>query len=68
MAQANTTIEVTIIPRFPQPDVCPGCGRCRQCGQGGWPYPVYPIWRAPLPTDPYYVGDPPPGTSPTITC
>lgn len=67
--------------------VCPGCGRCRQCGQRTapvypwygpcqpyvppWqptaPQPLQPIWVQP---NPYYVGDPIPGTpgTTTITC
>ena len=42
----------------PQPNVCPGCGRCRQCGQ---PTPGLPSWPYPGPTwiyQPYY----------TVTC
>ena len=55
--------------------VCPGCGRCRVCGQRTaplypWygPYapqvPIYPL-TVPMPntTPYYYVGDPVPGTS-----
>lgn len=35
----------------PQQDVCPGCGKCRQCGQyvgPSWPQPYYvPSWLTP---------------------
>lgn len=58
--------------------VCPGCGRCRECGQPApVSVPVYPTWpHAPIypsPTTsppwspPYYVGDPTPGSPGTIT-
>lgn len=23
---------------YPQPSVCPGCGRCRECGQTAYPH------------------------------
>lgn len=32
---------------FPTPGICPGCGRCRHCGQ---PYHAAPYWQ------PYYGG------------
>ncbi len=38
---------------YPQPNICPGCGRCRECGQ---PAPAYPqitnpweiTWNTPI--------------------
>lgn len=57
--------------------VCPGCGRCRECGhRAASPYP-YPYttparpWLQPWEwRPPYYVGDPIPGApgTTTITC
>lgn len=31
--------------------ICPGCGRCRECGQRTAPAPVYP-WFGPWPYSP----------------
>lgn len=59
-------------PATPEPDVCPGCGHCRQCGRyvGDSRYqplypasPVYPLTpAAPNP----YIGDPSPSDWPSI--
>ncbi len=59
--------------------VCPGCGRCRECGQrtaptfwhGSYPHPVFSHgwiqFGAPAPQSPYYIGDPMPGQEGSIT-
>lgn len=42
--------------QYQQRDVCPGCGRCRQCGRP-YPAPVWipaPFWSPPAPA---YSGD-----------
>ena len=58
---------------------CPGCGRCRECGQPApqppvwprsvvWPQPVVTVpWPLPCWSSPYYVGDPIPGATETLT-
>lgn len=62
--------------------VCPGCGRCRQCGSpapmpvtypwyGQWPVtPMVPYPQQPIWVAPYTVGDVLPGNlgSITVTC
>ena len=52
-----------IIPN-PQPNVCPGCGKCRECGRPFHTAPSYPSY-------PYYPGWPPgwiPMPNPQIWC
>ena len=51
----NTNESCTTI--VPAPHICPGCGRCRDCGR---PYETQPInpYNPPWPTLPY-VGDVP---------
>jgi hypothetical protein len=51
------------VPQAPNPGVCPGCGRCRYCGQ---PTPMVPAPFVPAPypftpTNPSIIwcGDPP---------
>ena len=55
--------------------VCPGCGRCRECGRRSTPYQTYPYvypygypYVSPWPNYPQpYVGDPMPGQVGAIT-
>lgn len=58
------TIVIDVKTNWPKPAVCPGCGRCRQCGQppvpvvpAPYPYTPLPWWQQPR--QPWYVGDSP---------
>lgn len=46
MATGIGTTSATVT--YPQPAVCPDCGRCRTCGQPQPPITVQPIWCVPL--------------------
>jgi hypothetical protein len=47
----------------PSPNVCPGCGRCRDCGRPAEVQPIYPGGPIQVPYTPYV----PPITSPNWT-
>ena len=47
----NITVSVPSVTApitpLPQPSVCPGCGRCRYCGQPSvYPYIAGPTWTS----------------------
>jgi hypothetical protein len=56
----NGTITGGLVAPVPYPNVCPGCGRCRDCGH---PYtaPYVPPYQ---PASPFW----PPYSQPVITC
>ena len=37
-----------LLPSNPYPNVCPGCGRCKECGHP-YPQPSVPFWPQPQP-------------------
>ena len=49
--------------------VCPGCGRCRECGHPA-PAPAYPYWSQPYPIQipqPIWINPYPTVTQPYVT-
>lgn len=47
------SVSNTFIPWLnpPRPNVCPSCGRCRDCGHGARPQPYvnpYPVYPTPI--------------------